>query len=120
MTLVTSALPGTITIWSSTVMLLKALSSNSSPSSVSATALERSRAKPCSTRLEAGAGPLEVDVRRVAAAQQVGQADRLVQVVVLEVELDRDARVGLLEGGAGGLPHGDLRLARRAHRHAQG
>ena len=68
--------------------------------------------------LEAGAGPLEVDVRRVAAAQQVGQADRLVQVVVLEVELDRDPLVGLLEGGAGGLPDGDLRLARRAHRHA--
>ena len=38
MTLVTSALAGTITILSSTVMLLKALSSNSSPSSVSATA----------------------------------------------------------------------------------
>ena len=69
--------------------------------------------------LEAGAGPLEVDVGRVATAQQVGQADRLVEVVVLEVELDGDARVGLLEGGAGGLPHGDLRLARRAHRHAQ-
>ena len=57
----------------------------------------------------AAAGPLEVDVRRVRPAEQLLEPDRLVQVVVLVVHLDLDARVGRLELGRDVVPDRDRR-----------
>ena len=61
--------------------------------------------------LEPAARPLEVDVRCVPSAQQVLQSDRLVEIVVLVVQLDRRAGVGRLELLRDVIPDADLRLA---------
>ena len=69
--------------------------------------------------LEAGTGPLEVDVGGVAAGEQVLQADRLVQVVVLVVHLDLRVGMRRLELPGDVVPDADLGLAGRTHRDAQ-
>ena len=69
--------------------------------------------------LEAGTGPFEVDVRGVLAIEQPREADRLVQVVLLVVDLHLGLGMGghVLLGDI--VPDTDLRLAGRAHGDAQ-
>src|SRR3954464_4382199 len=66
--------------------------------------------------LQALTGPLEVDVRCVPAREQVLQADRLVQIVLLVVHLDLGlgVRGHVLLGDV--IPDADLGFARRPHR----